>query len=160
MMICKKKYYLTEEGLKQAKKKLKEIEKEKMKLIKERSPEKQDYGEADIEYVKYQEDMEAVEKKIYKLGCILDNYELIKKPSKEKRDKVHLGATVVVEGSGQVDEFTITGSFEADPLSGKISNRSPVGEALLGKRVGEEVEVETPMIKQNYKILKISYDKL
>ncbi len=160
MMICKKKYYLTEKGLKEAKEKLEEVKKEKMRLIKERSPEKQDYGEADIEYVKYQEDMETVEKKIYKLECILDNYELIKKPPKERREEVHLGATVVVEGNSQVDEFTITGSFESDPLSGKISNESPVGEALLGKRVGEEVEVETSMIKQNYKILKISYDKL
>ncbi|HLI25541.1 MAG TPA: transcription elongation factor GreA [Chloroflexota bacterium] len=60
-------------------------------------------------------------------------------------DCVRLGSHVVVEDdSGQTDEYVIVGSAEADPRRGKISNESPLGRALLGKRVGDEIEVAAP----------------
>ncbi|MBX5492989.1 MAG: transcription elongation factor GreA [Chloroflexi bacterium] len=60
-------------------------------------------------------------------------------------DFVRLGSHVVVEDdSGQTDEYIIVGSAEADPRHGKVSNESPLGRALLGKRVGDEIEVSAP----------------
>lgn len=60
-------------------------------------------------------------------------------------DLVRLGSHVTVEGDdGEKEEYVIVGSAEADPRKGKISNESPVGQSLLGKRVGEEIEVAAP----------------
>ena len=56
---------------------------------------------------------------------------------------------------GKQDKFTIVGELEADPLQGKISNESPVGSALIGKKEGDLVEVKTPVIKMNYKIIEV-----
>ena len=62
---------------------------------------------------------------------------------------------MVVEVDGEIDEFTLVGSLEADPAKKKISNESPVGQALLGGKVGEVIEVATPIVKMRYKILEI-----
>ena len=65
--------------------------------------------------------------------------------------------TVTVEIDGQLDEFTIVGTLESNPALGKISNECPVGKALLGKKVGDVVEVKTPIVKHKCKIIKIKY---
>lgn len=60
-------------------------------------------------------------------------------------DSVKVGATVtLVTPEGEEEHYTIVGSFEADPAGGRISNESPVGKALLGKKVGDEVQVQAP----------------
>lgn len=60
-------------------------------------------------------------------------------------DSVRVGATVtLITPEGQEEHYTIVGSYEADPVKGKISNESPVGKALLGKSVGDEVQVLAP----------------
>lgn len=60
-------------------------------------------------------------------------------------DKVQLGGQVILlNQSGDQEQYTIVGSTEADPSSGRISNESPVGKAVLNKKVGEEVQVKTP----------------
>jgi transcription elongation factor GreA len=65
---------------------------------------------------------------------------------------------VVVEVNGEEDEFQIVGTLEANPLLGKISNESPVGSALMGKKVGDEIIISSP-VKTVYKIKKIKYQK-
>ena len=70
-------------------------------------------------------------------------------------DHVHIGSTVKVDGSDGQEQFTIVGSTEASPRDGKISNESPVGRALLGKRKGESVVVHVPAGDFAYKILYI-----
>lgn len=155
----RKKHYLTEEGLERLNQKLGAAKQEKMKKIKEEAPGTLDYREASVEYIQYQEDLEALEKKILRLQGILKYHELIEPPPKEKRDRVCLGAWVLVEADEQVEEFRITGSFEADPLRGRISNESLVGRALLDQRVGSEVKIKTPIVEYVYKILKIEYGK-
>lgn len=157
--IKEKKHYLTLKGLEQLRQELEVTKQEKMRKIKEEAPGTSDYREASVEYIQYQEGLEALEKKILYLQHILKHHELIKLPPKGKRDKVHLGAKVLVEVDGQIDEFEITGSFEADPLEGKISDQSPVGKALLGQGMGDEINVKTPMLEYTYKILKIEYEK-
>lgn len=60
-------------------------------------------------------------------------------------DSVKVGTTVaLLTNEGEEENYTIVGSYEADPIQGRISNESPVGKALLGKRVGDEVQVQAP----------------
>jgi len=91
------------------------------------------------------------------LNTILKTYELIKIPPKNRRHIVNLGATVVVELGEQVDEFMIVGTLEANPSLGRISNESPVGRALLGRKAGEEAIISSA-VKTIYKIREIKYE--
>ena len=71
-------------------------------------------------------------------------------------DNVRLGShVVVVDSKGKKAEYTIVGSEEADPIQGRISNESPVGKALLSKKVGEDVQVSTPAGTATYTISSI-----
>lgn len=72
-----------------------------------------------------------------------------------KSDKVQLGSTVVIQTEGQELTFEILGSQEADPSHGRISDRSPLGSALLGHAVGDIVTVYTASGEVDYKILKV-----
>ena len=90
--------------------------------------------------------------------CLIENYELIKPPPRNQQDKVYLGAQVSVEMDGGVEDFRIVGTAESDPAHQKISDRSPIGMALLGKKAGEEVEVKTPMVNHICRVLKIKYE--
>lgn len=158
-MLEEKKYYLT-------KKKLKELKEEYKNLLKLESlktrgevPKILESEDVSSEYLVFQEDLNFLKARIGELKKILNNYELIKYPSKAKQKIVALGAKVKVEADGEKDEFTIVGTLEANPSIGKISNESPVGKALMGRKVGDEIVVSSP-IKTTYKILKISYPRL
>lgn len=71
-------------------------------------------------------------------------------------DKVDIGNTVTVTEDGSEEEsYQIVGSAEADPLDGRISNESPIGQALLGAKVGDQVKAETPGGELVFKVLKI-----
>lgn len=74
---------------------------------------------------------------------------------KIRASEVHVGSTIIVEAAGTKREYSIVGSNEADPLAGKISNESPLGEAFLGHHVGDAVDVVTPVKTTSYKILEI-----
>lgn len=86
---------------------------------------------------------------------ILQNVEIIKKPRGGRQ--VQLGSTVKLKGQGgKAKEFQVVGTVEADPLSGKISDESPIGQALIGHAVGEAVKITTPTETTSYKIVAIS----
>jgi transcription elongation factor GreA len=68
---------------------------------------------------------------------------------------VGLGSTVTIDFDGEEERYTIVGAIEAKPIEGKISNQSPIGAALLGKRPGETAEVPTPSGSQSVKILRV-----
>ncbi len=72
-----------------------------------------------------------------------------------RKDVVGIGVTILVQRGEKEKEYTIVGAQEADPLEGKISNESPLGQAFLGKVVGDSVEVEVPAGLQTYNILEI-----
>lgn len=112
--------------------------------------------DANPEYLAFQEDMSLLDARLTEYENILQNAELIKKPSKENVECVDLGATVICEVDGQQDEFTLVGSLESNPAAGRISNESPVGKALLGRKIGDVVTVNSSVVV-TYKILKISY---
>ena len=84
-----------------------------------------------------------VEGRIKEIENILANAEIIEEGGK-KGNKVTLGSTVVLKNleTGQEDEYTIVGSVESDPFNGKISNSCPLGEAIVGKAVGDIVDVK------------------
>jgi len=150
------KFYLTKEGLKKLKEEYQELQKIAQIKVREQIPEIFHSEELNPEYLAYQEDNELLQSRLADLKNILTNAEIIKTPKKEKQNIVNLGAKVLVETDGQKTEFEILGSLEANPSLSKISNESPVGNALLGHKVGDMVTVQSA-IKMTYKILKINY---
>ena len=150
-----KKFSLTQTGVD-------ELTKELAALIAERGPvaEKiktaREFGDLseNAEYQTARQEQEKLEARISEVEHILQNVEIIKKPRGDS--KVQLGSTVKLKSDGKTKEFQVVGTVEADPLSGKISDESPIGQALLGKKLGEEVEIKTPAESTTYKITEIS----
>ena len=152
----KKQFHLTEEGVG-------ELRTELATLIAGRSDvaeairvarEQGDLSE-NAEYQAAKQDQERQETRIAELEHILKNVSIIKKP--KAGDKVQRGSTVVLDcADGNEKTFTLVGTVEADPLNGKISDESPIGQALLGKKVGESVEIKTPATVMNCKVVSIA----
>jgi transcription elongation factor GreA len=151
-----KRFYLTKKGLEKIKKEYQTLKDLRFAKVNGESPKISHSEDLNSEYISFQEDINLLEARINELENILRNSELIKLPKKEKRQFVGLGATVTVEVEGQKDEFTLVGSLEANPSAGKISNESPVGQAIIGHQVGEIVKISSP-IQTTYKIKKIDY---
>lgn len=153
----KKKYYLTKEGLVKIKKKYQELKKMRKAKSKNEAPRAFHSEETNPEYLVFQEDLSFLEDQLNETKYMLKNAKLIKLPPRRKQNIVNLGASVLVGTSdGQTDEFKIVGSLEANPSLGMISNESPVGKALLGRGVGDEILVQSA-VKTTYKIKKIKY---
>ena len=150
------KFYVTRQGLEKVKKEYEKLLEFKHQKTLGETPSILHSEEANPEYLAFQEDMSLLDARLAEYENILQNAELIRKPSKNKVDVLDLGATVVCEIDGEKDEFTIVGSLESNPSAGKISNESPVGKALLGNKVGDVVTVNSSVVV-TYKILKISY---
>ena len=150
-----KKFSLTQTGVD-------ELTKEVEALIAERGPvaEKiktaREFGDLaeNAEYQTARQEQEKLETRISEVEHILQNVEIIKKPRGD--NKVQLGSNVKLKSDTMSKEFQVVGTVEADPLSGKISDESPIGQALLGKKLGEEVEIKTPSETTTYKIVEIS----
>ena len=151
-----RKVFLTQEGLQKLNHELDELVHVKRPRVLERIQEAREFGDLmeNSGYDAAKDEQSIIECRIRELQDILGKAKIITSSS-QKNDFVVIGSTVVVEVDGQIDEFTIVGSLEADPSKKKISNESPVGQALLGARQGEIVEVTTPIVRAKYKIIKI-----
>jgi len=108
------------------------------------------------EYQSARADQERNDARIAEIDGILQNVEIIQKPAGGAKGKVQLGSTVTLKSGSKSKEFQVVGTVEADPLNGKISDESPIGQALIGKKVGDEVEIKTPAETAKYKIAAIS----
>lgn len=107
------------------------------------------------DYAKNEQAM--VEGRILELEHMIRYAQIIDEDGAHHSDHAQLGSTVVVESAdGKKSTFTIVGSAEAKPAEGRISNESPVGRALIGKRVGAKIEVMVPAGVQRFKIKSIS----
>jgi transcription elongation factor GreA len=107
------------------------------------------------DYHKAKEDQAFLEGRIQELEYLLKNATIVEKTS-EPRDTVEVGTSVTVEEEGEPPEtYHLVGAKEADPRSGKISNESPIGAALMGKRVGETAVAKTPAGEVRLKVVKI-----
>jgi transcription elongation factor GreA len=152
------KYYLTKEKLEELKKELEHLKSEGRKEIARQLKTAKEYGDLseNAEYSQAKDDQAILEIRISELEDMIRNAIIIDTGSKKEKDKVSVGSKVVLKKDNKNYEYLIVGEAEADPSSGKISNNSPLGKVLLGKKVGDEVVVEAPMGKIKYKILKIS----
>ncbi len=155
-MIGEKKFYLTQQGVEKIKKEYQDFKKLKLAKVAGEVPKIWQSEDINPEYLSFQEDLSFLEARMSELENVLKNLEIIKIPPKGRQNTINLGAQIIVKVNGQTDEFEIVGSLEANPSLGKISNESPVGSALLGHQVGDEVFVSSP-IKTTYKIKKIRY---
>lgn len=151
-------FYITKGKLQELKKEYEELLNfEHKKAIGQEVPKVLESEDLNPEFVSFQEDVGFLRSRIDELRNIIEHHELIKAPSKGNQGVVGLGAKVKIGVDGQKDEFILVGTLEADPALGKISNESPVGQALLGHKIGDEVVVSSPM-KITYKIKNIKYE--
>jgi len=149
-------FYLTKEGLVQIKREYEDLKKLRVAKVKNDVPNLLESEDLNPDYIAFQEDLNFLESRLEELEMIIEKACIIKKPPKAQKNKIDLGATVDVSIDGHKAEFVIVGTLEANPVLGRISNESPVGKALIGRKVGEEVTINSPK-KTTYKIQKILY---
>jgi transcription elongation factor GreA len=146
----KKVYQITAEGKAELENELAELTKRRSEIA-EKIAAARDYGDLseNAEYDAAREEQGIVESRVIEIEDILQNFELIK--PKKANGMVHVGSTVDLKNGKKVT-YTIVGPVEADPLEGKISNESPIGSALMGKKIGEKVTIVTPKGETTYLI--------
>ena len=156
--MADKKHILTYTGLKQYEDELQDLKVNKRQEIAQKIKEAREQGDLseNAEYDAAKDEQRDIEARIDELEQILKNAEVVVEDEVDS-DKINIGCTVAVydEEFDEEIEFKIVGSTEANSLQGKISNESPVGKALLGREVGDEVVVETQAGDITYKVLKI-----
>ena len=148
--------YVSREGLLKLRAELDELVNARRPEIAARIHDAKEHGELaeNAEYEDAKNEQAFVEGRILDIKSIIENAILI--DENHATDHVAIGSTVTVETNDGRQKFTIVGAPEADPRSGKISNESPVGRALLGHKKGEQVMVKVPAGDFAYKILAIS----
>ncbi|MBC5828795.1 MAG: transcription elongation factor GreA [Candidatus Eremiobacteraeota bacterium] len=146
---------LTQEGLRKLEEELDDLKTVHRKEVNERIRQAKEFGDIseNAEYEDAKQEQAFVEGRILKLESMVRNARLID-ASDYSADEVHLGASVKVKDvkGGEMHEFTIVGSAESDPPNHRLSNESPLGRALLGRKKGETVDVTTPRGVVKYKI--------
>ena len=149
--------YLSRKGLEKLKSELEHLRTVRRHDVAELIQQSRERGGivGNAEYEEAKNELAFTEGRILTLENLVNNAVIIDE-SQGVRDTVEVGATVTVQDQdGRSRKYTITGSPEADPSQGKISNISPIGKNLLGKRVGEVTEVSVPLGKVKLEILKI-----
>lgn len=150
-------YYLTEEGAKKLSAELKELEGPKRKEISRRLREAIQQGDLseNADYIKSKEDQGFLEGRIQDLKELLSNAAIIKEGGSSD-GHVSIGSWITIQEKGvDPEKYQLVGHTEANPREGRISNESPIGIALLGREIGDNVTVETPGGETIFKILKI-----
>ncbi|MER3438470.1 MAG: transcription elongation factor GreA [Chloroflexota bacterium] len=148
---------VTREGLERLKAELDELKNVRRPAIAAAIAEARSHGDLreNAAYDAAKHDQMLIEKRISDLEALLRSAEVMDETEREDRDVVGLGSTVVVEFDGEEERYTIVGAIEAKPSQGRISNESPIGQALLGKREGEVARVMTPGGERTITILRI-----
>lgn len=148
------KVLMTKEGLAQLQGELDDLAKKKRPLAVTRLASARELGDLseNSEYAAAKQDLAFIDGRIAELEEILHGAKVI---TNHVKGHVDVGCTVTLTINGQKEVFTLVGEWEADPMQKKISHESPLGKALLGKKVGDMAIVEAPAGKVNYKILNI-----
>ncbi|OJX41272.1 MAG: transcription elongation factor GreA [Chloroflexi bacterium 44-23] len=150
--------FLTAEGLEKLQNELMELKGPARDDLSRRLREAIQMGDLseNADYIQAKEEQGFLEGRIQELEQLLSNVQIIDEIEK-KRDLIDIGATIIVqEESYPEEEYFLVGPKEADPVNGRISYESPIGKALLGHKVGDEVQIETPGGSLKLKIKKIS----
>ncbi len=150
-------HYLTKEGLEKLQNELQELVHVRRKEISARIQEAKELGDLseNAEYQEAKNEQAFNEGRIEEIEQTLKHAEVISE-QKSTADEVRVGSEVMTDFQGKNLLLQIVGSNEADPISGKISNESPIGQALLGRKTGDAVTVQTPKGDAVYTIVKIS----
>ena len=150
----KKTYQITEKGKTDLESELAEL-KGRRGDIADKIAAARDFGDLseNAEYDAAREEQGLVETRIAEIEDILQNAELIQVSGSSH---VVLGNTVTLQSAEKTVSYTVVGPVEADPLEGKISNESPIGQVLMGKVVGDEVVISTPKGEVSYTIANIA----
>lgn len=151
--------FLTKKGLLKLQGELEELVRRRRPQVAERLKEAVSFGDLseNAEYAEAKEEQAFVEGRISEIENILRTANLVS----EKRtfdifSGAEIGCVVEVESNGQFNKFKIVGKGESNPAKGHISSDSPIGQALLGKVAGEEIDVLTPVGNKRYKIVRIA----
>jgi transcription elongation factor GreA len=150
--------YLTREGLEKLKAELEHLRTVRRPEVAGRIHESRERGGTvgNAEYEDAKNELAFTEGRILTLDNLINNAIIIEE-GQSSGDTVEIGSRVTVKNQdGKTSDYTITGSAEADPARGKISNVSPIGKALLGKKVGEVTEVNVPSGKIKVEIVSIA----
>ncbi len=145
---------MTKDGFEELKEELRILVGEKRPQVAQRIKSAREMGDIseNAEYDAAKQEQAFLEGRISELEEIIKS---AKVSDSAKADAVVVGARVTVHVDGDEETFHVVGAPEADPLKNKISHNSPLGQALVGKKVGDKVEVEAPIGRVTYTILKI-----
>lgn len=150
----KRVYHLTKQGKMDLEKELKELIDSRTDVADEIATAR---GNGDLsenaEYASAREKQGRIESRILEIENILNSSQIIESGGD---GVVGLGDKVVVSIDGEESTFSVVGAIEADPTDNKISHESPLGNALIGKKVGDEVSIETPKGTKIYKVVKVN----
>lgn len=156
--VSDKKILLTKDGLKKLQDELEHLKGDGRKEVADRLAEAISYGDLseNSEYVEAKEQQAFVEGRIIELEEQIKSAEIIEESAGAK-GQVQIGSTVTLSFPDGTDhEYSIVGSTEADPIQKRISNESPVGAAILGKKVKDKVTVQAPGGSYEYAIKKVA----
>lgn len=147
--------FITKEGLKKLKMEVAELKDNKRAEIAERIQTAKELGDLseNAEYAEAKDEQAFIEGRIMEIEAILRNATIIEKTS--KNGKVQVGSRIKIKDEAEEREYFIVGSNEADPTAGKISNESPLGQAFIGKKKGDIVEIELPRGTKRIEIVAI-----
>ena len=158
--MATKETILTAEGLIKLEDELNNLRTVRRQEVAERLKVAISYGDIseNSEYDDAKSEQAFIEGRILELEQMINTATIIDDTANKKKGVVSLGSVVVVKDmeTGEEEVYTIVGTTEADFKAGKISNESPVGQALIGKQVGDQIDVETQAGLMQYKVLEIS----
>jgi len=151
-----KKIYLTKEGLAELKKEYDDVINVKRPEVLARVTQARNMGDLseNAEYVAAREELTFIDGRIDELEIILKQAVIIR-DVKTASHAIKLGSTVTLHSGGKKEIFTVVGEWEADPENKKISHESPLGKMLLGKKIGEKVQVDAPAGKITYSVISV-----
>ena len=146
---------ISKEGYEKIKKEFERLANVKRREIAERIQRAKDQGDLseNAEYSEAKDAQAFNEGRIAELTALLKNLTVVE--DVKKSDSINMGSCAMVEINGKEKEYIIVSFNEADPIAGKISNESPLGRSLLGKKKGDVIIVNTPKGEMKYKILKV-----
>lgn len=150
--------YLTKEGLEKVKNELDELKNVKRKVIAQRIQDAKELGDLseNAEYAEAKTEQSFIEGRIAELETTIKSAQIIEH-EKLNTTIVEVGNSLVLKKSdGETMQYVIVGSNEADPSAGRISNESPLGRALLGKKVGDIADIEAPKGITHFEIVSIT----
>lgn len=153
--MIKKIYNLTQEGVTELKEELLHLIAQRPHVA-DRIKHARELGDLseNAEYQTAREEQDRLEARISELEHIIQNSQIIKKPKSD--GQVRLGSSVKLKDGGKPINYQVVGTMEANPAAGKISDESPIGKALLGRKVGDKVEIKTPAGAHMFKVVEIS----